>query len=214
MSDLPQNIFPEFANMLGREAKESLLGQRGVVVWLSGLSGSGKSTIANALERKFHVAGRFTQILDGDNIRSGLNSNIGFSAEDRTENIRRIAEVAKLFKDAGVITIASFITPREDLRAQARAIIGSDDLVEVYVKAGFETCARRDVKGLYAKAAAGGVKDFTGKDQEFEEPKNSDIVLDTDTETKEETLARLEGFLEEHRSKRLLSDTSPGFSPK
>lgn len=187
--------------MLDRGAKESLLGQRGIVVWLYGLSGSGKSTLANALERSYHAAGRLTQILDGDNIRSGLNADLGFSEEDRTENIRRIAEVAKLFKEAGIITITSFITPREDLRARARQIIGSADLVEVYVKAGFETCARRDVKGLYAKAATGGVKDFTGKDQGFEEPGSADIVLDTDVETAEESLARLEAFLTAYLSR-------------
>ena len=183
--------------MLGREAKESLLGQRGVVIWLYGLSGSGKSTIANALERSYHASGRLTQILDGDNIRSGLNADLGFSAEDRSENIRRIAEVAKLFKEAGIITITSFITPREDLRAQAREIIGVDDVVEVYVKAGFETCARRDVKGLYAKAAAGGVEDFTGKDQGFEEPISPDIILATDNESEQQSLQRLREFLDE-----------------
>jgi adenylylsulfate kinase len=197
MTNSPEHIFPEFSRMLGRDAKEALLGQRGVVVWLYGLSGSGKSTLANALERRYHAAGRLTQILDGDNIRSGLNADLGFTEENRSENIRRIAEVAKLFKEAGIITITSFITPREDLREQARRIIGADDLVEVFVKADFETCARRDVKGLYAKAAAGGVKNFTGKDQEFEEPQAPDIVLDTDHESEQQSLARLEEFLEQ-----------------
>lgn len=188
-----ENIHPVFDRLLGRAEKQELLGQRSLVVWLYGLSGSGKSTIANLAERRLFAEGRMTQILDGDNIRSGLNGNLGFSDEDRRENIRRIAEVARLFLDAGVITIASFITPKRDLRAMARGIVGPEDFLEVYVKASFEECARRDVKGLYAKAAQGGVKQFTGKDSEFEEPAEGGdhLVLDTERESAEASVETL-----------------------
>ncbi len=192
---IPENIHPEFARMLGRTAKESLLRQRGIVVWLYGLSGSGKSTIANALERKFHAAGFLTQILDGDNIRSGLNRNLGFSDADREENIRRIAEVARLFLNAGVITLASFITPRRDLRELARSTVGPEDFVEVYVRASFDTCAQRDVKGLYAKAASGQVANFTGKDSGFEEPVKADLILDTETTPLDDCVTTLHNLI-------------------
>lgn len=185
------NLYPTFDKMLPREAKEELLGQRGLVVWLYGLSGSGKSTLAHLLERKLHEEKIFTKLLDGDNVRTGLNNNLGFSDEDRQENIRRVAEVAKLFSDAGVVTIASFITPKNELRASARGIIGDADLLEVYVKASFETCAERDVKGLYAKAKAGEVKQFTGKDSAFEEPDQADLIIDTEAESEAESLAKL-----------------------
>ncbi|MGC9450662.1 MAG: adenylyl-sulfate kinase [Oceanipulchritudo sp.] len=178
-----ENIHPEFHRMLGREAKEALLRQRGMVFWLYGLSGSGKSTIANALERKLHAEGFLTQILDGDNIRTGLNANLGFTDEDRAENIRRIAEVARLYLDSGLITLTSFICPTRELRQLARSIIGPDDFVEVFVRASFETCARRDPKGLYAKARAGKIPNFTGKDSAFEEPAPGDPVLLLDTES-------------------------------
>ena len=187
----PENIHPLGERMLQRLDKESLLRQRGVVIWFSGLSGSGKSTIALALEQKLHAEGILTQVLDGDNIRAGLNRNLGFSDGDRLENIRRIAEVAKLFAHAGLATLCSFITPREELRKLARAIIGADDLVEVYVKASFETCEARDVKGLYAKAKAGKVQDFTGKDSGFEEPSSPDLILDTEAETIEQSCERV-----------------------
>ena len=149
-----------------------------MVIWMCGLSGSGKSTIANAAERVLHQRGRTTAILDGDNIRAGLNANLGFSDDDRLENIRRIAEVAKLFAQQGIVTFVSAITPRGELRDVARGILG-DDFYEVYVKASFEACAQRDVKGLYAKAAKGEIAHFTGKDSSFEEPMQADLVLDT-----------------------------------
>lgn len=187
----PDHIYTVFDRMLGREPKEQLLKQRGLVVWLYGLSGSGKSTLAIALERKLHERGVFTQILDGDNIRSGLNRNLGFSDEDRKENIRRIAEVAKLFATAGVVTLASFITPAAELREQAREIIGADDFLEVYVKASFDACAERDPKGLYAKVAAGEVKNFTGKDSAFEEPESPDLLIDTEGASIDESLQQL-----------------------
>ena len=189
----PENIHPTFGQLLDREAKEALLNQRGLVVWLYGLSGSGKSTLATALERRLHEEGVFTQVLDGDNIRTGLNKNLGFSDEDRSENIRRIAEVAKLFATAGVVTITSFICPRNELRTLAREIIGQADFLEVYVECSFETCEQRDVKGLYAKAKAGKIKNFTGRDSSFEEPDNADLVIDTDAEDLEASLERLYG---------------------
>lgn len=188
MSSHLDHIYPVFDKMLPREAKEELLGQKGRVIWMYGLSGSGKSTLANLLERQLHAEGRLVKVLDGDNIRSGLNQNLGFSDEDRLENIRRVAEVAKLFAESGAIVIASFITPNNDLRKMAREIIGDEDLIEVYIKASFETCAERDPKGLYAKVKAGEVKQFTGKDSGFEEPDQADLIIDTEAHSEDESL--------------------------
>ena len=151
--------------------------------------------MAVALEKQLHARGRLVYVLDGDNIRTGLNAGLGFSDEDRKENIRRIAEVSRLFVDAGVIVINSFITPKEDLRKMAKEIVGEEDLLEVYVKASFETCRQRDVKGLYAKVAAGLVKDFTGKESGFDEPENPDLLIDTEAQTVEESLASLLEFV-------------------
>ena len=184
------NIHTEFHRFLQREDKERLLGQRGLVIWLCGLSGSGKSTIANATERILHQQGRTTVILDGDNMRAGLNANLGFSDDDRLENIRRIAEVAKLFAAQGIITLVSAITPRGELRDVARGILG-DDFFEVYVKASYEACAARDVKGLYAKAAKGEIDHFTGKDSSFEEPMQADLILDSEEMDLEECVDAL-----------------------
>lgn len=184
------NIHPEFHRFLHRQDKENLLGQRGIVVWLCGLSGSGKSTIANAAERVLHQQGRFTTILDGDNLRMGLNSNLGFSDEDRLENIRRVSEVAKVFVSQGIITFVSAITPRGELRDLARGLLGSD-LFEVYVKASYQACEQRDVKGLYAKAARSEIVHFTGKDGSFEPPNNPDLVLDTEQCTIEDAAFEL-----------------------
>ncbi len=191
MEVLKNNIYPIFDRMLGREEKESLLGQRGVMVWFTGLSGSGKSTIAIALERELHKRGLLCRILDGDNIRSGINNNLGFSAEDRIENIRRIAEVGKLFVDTGIITIAAFISPNNELREMASLIIGKDDFFEVYVSTPLEECERRDVKGLYAKARRGEIKEFTGISAPFEEPKHPDLTLDTSVISVEQSVNRL-----------------------
>jgi|TARA_B110000305_G_scaffold228280_1_gene277890 adenylylsulfate kinase len=188
MSSHLDHIYPVFDKMLPREAKEELLGQRGRVIWMYGLSGSGKSTLANLLERQLHAEGRLVKVLDGDNIRSGLNQNLGFSDKDRLENIRRVAEVAKLFAESGAIVIASFITPNNELRKNTREIIGDEDLLEVYIKASFEACAERDPKGLYAKVKAGEVKQFTGKDSGFEEPDQADLIIDTEAQSEEESL--------------------------
>jgi adenylylsulfate kinase len=184
------NIHPEFHRFLNRHDKETLLKQRGIVVWLCGLSGSGKSTIANAAERVLHQQGRFTTILDGDNLRTGLNANLSFTDVDRLENIRRISEVAKVFVSQGIITFVSAITPRGELRDLARGILGND-LFEVYVKASYAACEQRDVKGLYAKAARGEIEHFTGKDGSFEPPQNPDLVIDTETTTIEDAAFEL-----------------------
>lgn len=165
--------------MLAREDKEELLGQRSAMIWFTGLSGSGKSTIAIALERELHKRGLLCRILDGDNIRSGINNNLGFSEADRVENIRRIAEVSKLFIDSGIITIAAFISPNENIRNMAADIIGRDNFIEVYVSTPIEECERRDVKGLYAKARRGEIKNFTGISAPFEAPKSPALELDT-----------------------------------
>jgi len=185
------NIHPEHHRFLKRHDKEHLLNQRGLAVWMCGLSGSGKSTIANAAERVLHKQGRFTIILDGDNIRTGLNSNLGFSDSDRLENIRRLAEVAKVMVENGVIVFISAITPRGELRDIARGLVGEKNLFEVHVKASYQTCEERDVKGLYAKAARGEIEHFTGKDGSFEPPVNPDLILDTEFLTIEEAALEL-----------------------
>ena len=173
------NIYPIFDRMMSRDDKEQLLRQRGMMLWFTGLSGSGKSTVAIALERELHSRGLLCRILDGDNIRSGINNNLGFSAEDRVENIRRIAEVGRLFVDTGISTIAAFISPNNQLREMAAEIIGKDDFVEVFVSTPLEECEKRDVKGLYAKARRGEIKNFTGISAPFEAPEHPDITLDT-----------------------------------
>jgi len=174
-----RHIYPVFDKMLKREEKELLLRQHSVMVWFTGLSGSGKSTIAIALERELHRRGMLCRILDGDNIRSGINNNLGFSASDRVENIRRIAEVGKLFVDTGIITIAAFISPLNSLREMAASIIGKNNFFEIYVNTSLAECERRDVKGLYAKARCGEIKEFTGISAPFEVPSHPDLVLDT-----------------------------------
>ena len=173
------HIHPVSHRLLQRTDKEALLGQRGCVVWMTGLSGSGKSTIAIALERILHEAGRYTVVLDGDNVRAGINSNLGFSDADRTENIRRIAEVAKLFLQNGAVVVCCFVSPTMAIREQARMIIGPADFIEVFVDTPVEECERRDVKGLYARARAGEIKDFTGISAPFEAPPLPEVRLHT-----------------------------------
>jgi adenylylsulfate kinase len=185
------NIYPIFDQMLSREDKETLLGQKGVMLWFTGLSGSGKSTVAVALERELHRRGRLCRILDGDNIRTGINANLGFSEADRKENIRRIAEVSKLFVDTGIITIAAFISPTEEMRQMAAEIIGRNDFKEIYISTPIEECERRDVKGLYAKARLGEIKNFTGISSPFEAPVAPALSLDTSRLTLQESVAAL-----------------------
>lgn len=185
------NIYPIFSRMMTRADKEQLLGQHGVMLWFTGLSGSGKSTVAIALERELHKRGLLCRILDGDNIRSGINSNLGFTAEDRKENIRRIAEVAKLFVDTGIITIAAFISPTEEIRNLAKEIIGPSDFKEIYISTPLAECERRDVKGLYARARRGEVKNFTGISAPFEAPANPAVRIDTTKLTPQECVDKI-----------------------
>ena len=176
---MAENIYPIFEKMLQRKDREALLKQKGIMIWFTGLSGSGKSTLAIALEGELYKQGILCRILDGDNIRSGINNNRGFSEADRTENIRRIAEVSKLFVDCGIVTIAAFISPTHAIRRMASEIIGEDDFLEVYVSTPIEECERRDVKGLYAKARRGEIKEFTGISSPFEAPEHPFISIDT-----------------------------------
>src|SRR5580693_574342 len=193
----PGNLHPIFDHLLSRADKEARLRQRARVIWLYGLSGSGKSTLANALERRLQVKGFMTHLLDGDNVRTGLNRDLGFSDTDRTENIRRVAEVAKLFMQAGVVVVAAFITPQRALRELARGIVGVEDFLEIYVSASFEACARRDPKGIYAKAGAGQVRQFTGRDSAFEPPAPGEaaLVLETETESPAQSLEKLHAMV-------------------
>ncbi|MBB5350797.1 adenylylsulfate kinase [Haloferula luteola] len=172
---------------LPRHHKETLLGQKGGVLWFCGLSGSGKSTIAGALEHVLHDQGRFVIRLDGDNLRSGLNANLSFTDEDRLENIRRTSELAKVLVDNGVIVLCSLITPKGAFRDLARGILG-EDFHEIYVKASYAACEARDPKGLYAKASAGQIPNFTGRDSGFEEPQDPGLVLDTEQLTVEDSV--------------------------
>jgi adenylylsulfate kinase len=192
---------------VARAERERLLGQRGATVWLTGLSGSGKSTIAMAAERALLERGRLAYVLDGDNIRHGLNKNLGFSPEDRAENIRRIGEVAKLFTDAGVLVFTSFISPYRADRDAVRALMGPGDFLEVYVDASLETCEGRDVKGLYRQARAGRIPEFTGISAPYEAPERPELVLDTNRQSVEESVAQILGFLDQ---KGYLSAPPPG----
>ena len=184
-----------------REDRQHLLQQKGVVIWFTGLSGSGKSTVANELAYKLHEMDKFSYVLDGDNVRQGLNKDLGFSPEDRNENIRRISEVGHLFADSGVIAITAFISPYKKYRNFCRELVGTDRFIEVYAKAPLETCEERDPKGLYKKAREGIIKQFTGIDAPYEEPENPEVIVNTDKETIEESadkvLAKLQekGFL-------------------
>lgn len=188
---MKENIYPIYEQMMSRADKERLLGQRGMMVWFTGLSGSGKSSVAMGVERELHKRGILCRILDGDNIRAGINSNLGFSAEDRRENIRRIAEIGKLFVQTGVVTLACFVSPTNDVRRLARSIIGSDDYREIFVSTPLQECERRDVKGLYARARRGEVKDFTGISAPFEIPENPAMEIDTSRLSLEESVNRV-----------------------
>jgi adenylylsulfate kinase len=195
---LADNIFPHFDQMISREFRENKLGQRSKVIWLTGLSGSGKSTIGLALEKRLFQENFVAQLLDGDNIRSGINKNLGFSEEDRKENIRRIAEIAKLYLSSGIITINSFISPTAETRKIAKEIVGDADFLEIYINAPMATCESRDVKGLYKKARAGEIQGFTGVNQVYEEPENPALELRTDLLGVDEAVDKLFTFLKKH----------------
>ena len=195
---MAENIFPHFDQMISREFRENRLRQRSKVIWLTGLSGSGKSTIGLALEKRLFQENFVAQLLDGDNIRSGINKNLGFSEEDRKENIRRIAEIAKLYLSSGIITINSFISPTAETRNIAKEIVGDGDFLEIYINAPMATCESRDVKGLYKKARAGEIQGFTGVNQAYEEPENPALELRTDVLGVDEAVDILFTFLKKH----------------
>jgi len=173
------NLFPIFDDILQKEDKEILLQQNAKVIWLTGLSGSGKTTVAKGVESHLHSQGILNQLLDGDNIRVGISNNLTFSSEDRIENIRRISEVSKLFMNCGVVTLNCFVSPTIQIRNIAKEIIGSENFIEVYINASVDTCEKRDVKGLYQKARNGEIKDFTGISAPFEAPKSPEIEINT-----------------------------------
>lgn len=189
------NLHPTFHKLLQRPDKEKLLNQRSRVIWMTGLSGAGKTTLAKHLEENLFDLGYLTQVLDGDNIRSGINNNLSFSEADRYENIRRIAEISKLFLDCGIITINCFISPTEEIRNMAKNIIGPENFIEIFINASFDICETRDVKGLYSKARRGEIKNFTGIDSPFEKPVKPDIEVRTDQLSIEESTFQLLNFI-------------------
>ena len=178
-----------------RERRNQLNGHKSVVIWFTGLSGSGKSTLAHSVEEKLHNLGCRTYVLDGDNVRHGLSSNLSFSDDDRKENIRRIGEAANLMMEAGVIAITAFISPFKKDRNFVRQLLSQGDFIEIYCKASLETCESRDVKGLYKRARTGEIKNYTGIDSPYEAPNNPELVIDTEGESLEESTAKVIGFL-------------------
>ena len=192
---MTHNIFPFDEKLLPREQKEMLLQQRSKVIWFTGLSGSGKTTLALLLERELHKMKFLSTVLDGDNVRSGINNNLSFTSEDREENIRRIAEISKLFVRSGIITINGFVSPTDKLRNIARNIIGNEDFIEIFINTPIEVCEQRDVKGLYKKARDGQIKNFTGITAPFEEPKDAELVVHTVQQTPEETVHEILDFV-------------------
>ena len=184
-----------YTNRMSREEKEQRFRQHSKTIWMTGLSGAGKTTIALGLEKELFEKGYFVKLLDGDDVRTGLNKDLTFSPEDRTENIRRIAEVNRLFVLSGIITINCFISPTHEIRSMAREIIGPDNFIEVFVKAPLEVCEKRDVKGLYAKARAGLIREFTGIDAPYEVPAHADLVIDTENSSVESSIRRALDFI-------------------
>jgi len=176
---MAKHIYPVFDRIYDRKVKEEILRQSAKVIWFTGLSGSGKTTLASNLEKELFFRRFFCQVLDGDNIRSGINNNLGFSKEDRLENIRRISEVSKLLINTGIITICSFISPTNEIRQMAKNIIGENDFIEIFLNPPLEVCEQRDTKGLYRKARSGEIKDFTGISAPFEAPSHPDLEIDT-----------------------------------
>ncbi|MAO71869.1 MAG: adenylyl-sulfate kinase [Flavobacteriales bacterium] len=195
MKEEKENIFTIFDDILQREDKESLLQQRSIVIWMTGLSGSGKTTVAKGVERYLHNIGILNQILDGDNIRVGISNNLTFSYKDREENIRRIAEVSKLFLNCGIVTLNCFVSPTIEIRNIAKDIIGEENFIEVYINASLESCEERDIKGLYKKARTGEIKDFTGISAPFEAPENPDIVINTNKLSIDESIQKVLDYI-------------------
>jgi len=189
------DIYPITDRLISSSEKIQLLGHKGMVFWFYGLSGSGKSTLAVEMEKKLHTDGKISVLLDGDNLRTGLNKDLGFSDTDREENIRRVSEVASILCSNGLIVLVSLITPLKKFRANARSIIGANHFKEIFVKASFTTCKKRDVKGLYAKAIEGKVKSFTGKTSDFEEPDQADLIINSEKESKIESVEKVYQFL-------------------
>ena len=183
------------AHAVSKEDRSKLNGHKGAVLWFTGLSACGKSTVANAVDHKLHQLGKHTFVLDGDNIRMGLNKNLGFSAEDRAENIRRIGEVAKLFASAGTLALTAFISPYRADRDKVREILQPGEFIEIYVNASLETCEKRDPKGLYKKARAGEIKNFTGISDPYEAPEKAELVLDSDSKGIDELADEVIGYL-------------------
>jgi adenylylsulfate kinase len=191
MANKNTHIYPVFDQIVSRSEKEKRLNQHSKVIWFTGLSGSGKTTLASALERNLFERGYLTQVLDGDNIRTGINNNLGFSPEDRKENIRRIAEIAKLLINSGVICLCAFVSPSEETRKIVRDIVGEEDFLEVFVSTPLEVCESRDIKGLYQKARAGEIKEFTGISAPFEIPQNAVLSIDTSDKSVDECVTIL-----------------------
>jgi len=188
---------------VNRPRRETLNGHRSVIIWFTGLSGAGKSTIAHALEERLHMMGARTYVFDGDNVRHGLCGDLGFSVEDRTENIRRVGEMVKLFLDAGVIALTAFISPLRSDRRRVRQLVDEGDFIEVYCRCSLDVCEARDVKGLYKKARAGEIKEFTGISSPYEEPTNPEVVIDTDQHSLDECVDILVDYL---RTKKILPE--------
>ena len=195
MKEEKENIFTVFDDILQRKDKEELLNQKSKVIWMTGLSGSGKTTIAKGVERYLHSQGIVNQLLDGDNIRVGISNNLTFSSEDRSENIRRISEVSKLFMNCGIVTLNCFVSPTIAIRQIAKDIIGEENFIEVYINASIETCEDRDVKGLYQKARNGEIKDFTGISAPFEAPKNPNLEINTSELSIDESVQKVLDYI-------------------
>ena len=195
MKEEKENIFPIFDDILQRKDKESLLNQKSKAIWMTGLSGSGKTTIAKGVERHLHSQKILNQLLDGDNIRVGISNNLSFSPKDRTENIRRIAEVSKLFLNCGIVTLNCFVSPTIEMRKMAKNIIGADDFIEIYINASIATCEKRDVKGLYRKARLGEIRDLTGISSPFEAPVNPALIINTSELSIEESVKKVLDYI-------------------